>query len=131
MDSQVGHSPDAGHEESTVDLKPIIAFGAVLVIVTAFAFVSMSFMLNFLKLNQTRKDIPLSSLAAPNPVPPAPLLQVSPNQDLKHTRQTEGVILDSYHWVDKDAGIVGIPVEQAIKILAKRGLPARSAQPQE
>lgn len=131
MDSQVGHSPDAGHEESTVDLKPIIAFGAVLVIVTAFAFVSMSFMLDFLKLNQTRKDVPLSSLAVPNPVPPAPLLQVSPNQDLKHTRQTEGIILDSYHWVDKDAGIVGIPVEQAIKILAKRGLPARSTQPQE
>jgi len=131
MESHGGHSPNAGHEESTVELKPIIVFGAVLVIVTAFAFGSMSFMLNFLQLNQTRKDPPISSLADPNPIPPAPRLQVSPTQDLKHTRQTEDAVSQSYHWVDKEAGIVGIPVERAIKILAERGLAARSEQPHE
>ena len=131
MESQVEHSPNVGHEESSVDLKPIIAFGAVLVVVTIFAFVSMSFMLNFLELNQARKDAPLSSLAEPAAMPPAPRLQVSPNQDLRQTRQTEGAVLLNYHWVDKNAGVVGIPVERAIKILAERGLPARSTPPQE
>jgi hypothetical protein len=132
MDSHsVGHSSGVGHEESTVELRPIIAFAIVLVVVTAFAFVSMQFMLDFLRVNQARKDVPLSVLAEPQPMPPAPRLQVSPSLDLKQTRQTEGVILNTYHWIDKEAGIVGIPVERAIIVLAERGLPARSAQPQK
>jgi hypothetical protein len=131
MESHTGEHSGVGHEESTVELRPIIAFAIVLVVVTAFAFVLMQFMLDFLRVNQARKDVPLSVLAEPQPMPPAPRLQVYPSQDLKQTRQTEGVILNNYRWIDKEAGIVGIPVERAIKVLAEKGLPARSAQPQE
>lgn len=119
-----GHNV-VGHEESTVDLKPIIAFAVIMVVVTIFSFAAMGFMLDFLKLNQKRNDVPLSPLANANPMPPAPRLQVSPGQDLKHTRQTMDVLLNSYHWVDKDAGIVGIPVDRAIQVLAEKGLPTR------
>jgi hypothetical protein len=131
MESHGVEHSGVGHEESTVELRPVIAFAIVLVVVTAFAFVLMQFMLDFLRVNQARKDVPLSALAEPEPMPPAPRLQVFPSQDLKQTRQTEGVILNTYRWIDKEAGIVGIPVERAIKVLAERGLPARSAQPQE
>jgi DNA-binding GntR family transcriptional regulator len=37
----------------------------------------------------------------------------------------ETAILHSYGWVDRDAGIVRIPIERAIEILAERGLPTR------
>lgn len=131
MESHVTEHPTAGHEESRVELKPIIIFGIVLVVVTAFAFASMGFMLDFLQLNQARKDVPLSSLANPQALPPAPRLQVSPGQDLKQARKTEASVLQSYHWVDKEAGIVGLPIEQAITILAEKGLPARSEQPKD
>lgn len=114
-----------GHEESTVDLKPIIIFAIIMVIVTLFSFAAMGFLLDFLRLNQKRNDVPLSLLANPNQMPPAPRLQVSPSQDLKQMRQTTNVVLNSYHWVDKDAGVVGIPVDRAIQILAEKGLPAR------
>ena len=47
----------------------------------------------------------------------------------KHNRhdpfQAEEAALNSYGWVDKDAGIVKIPVDRAMEILAKKGLPAR------
>ena len=131
MESQVEHSPNVGHEESTVELKPIIAFGVVLIIVSALSFALVWFMLDFLRLNQARTDAPLSALADPQALPPAPRLQVSPFRDLIQTRQTEDVVLKTYRWVDKDAGVVGIPVERAIKILAERGLPARDAQQAE
>lgn len=131
MESQVGHSPNVGHEESTVELKPIIAFGVVLVIVSALSFALVWFMLDFLRLNQARTDTPLSALADPRALPPAPRLQVTPSRDLIQTRQTEDVVLKTYRWVDRDAGIVGIPVERAIKILVERGLPARDAQQAE
>jgi hypothetical protein len=37
----------------------------------------------------------------------------------------EDIALDNYHWVDKDAGIVGLPIDRAIEVMAKRGLPTR------
>ena len=120
-----GH-PVSGHEESTVNLKPVIAFAVVMVIVTIFSFAAMGFLLDFLRLNQARTDTPLSSLANPEQQPPAPRLQISPSQDLKLTRQTENAVLNTYHWVDKEAGVIGIPVERAIDLLAERGLPARN-----
>jgi hypothetical protein len=114
-----------GHEENTVQLGPVLVFAMILIVVSALSFGGVWFMLDFLKLNQARRDAQLSPLADPNPIPPAPRLQVSPSLDLKQTRQTEDVVLNSYRWIDKDAGVVGIPVEQAMKILAERGLPAR------
>ena len=34
-------------------------------------------------------------------------------------------ILDSYGWVDPDKGIVRIPIDQAIDIVAQKGLPSK------
>lgn len=126
MDSHATGHPVGGHEKSMVELKPILGFGIILMVVTAFSFLLVWFMLDLLQMNQTRKDVPLSVLANPDPIPPAPRLQVSSGQDLKMTRRTEEVVLKSYRWVNKEAGIVGIPVEQAINILAEKGLPTRS-----
>jgi hypothetical protein len=131
MESRItGHSV-VGHEENIVQLRPVLLFAVVLVVVSALSFAGVWLMLDFLKLNQARREAQLSPLADPNPIPPAPRLQVSPSQDLKQTRQIEEAILDSYHWVDKGAGVVGIPVEQAMKILAERGLPTRSTAAKE
>ena len=131
MESHVAGHSTVGHEESVVELRPIILFGVILVVMSALSFAVVWLMLDFLRINQARKDVPLSTLADPQALPPAPRLQVSPGQDLKQTRQTEDTVLSAYRWVDKDAGVVGIPVEQAIKILAQRGLPAREAPKSE
>jgi hypothetical protein len=36
-------------------------------------------------------------------------------------------LLLGYHWVDQNAGVVQIPIERAMDLLAQRGLPSRSA----
>lgn len=131
MEPHVVEHSGVGHEESTVELRPIILFALILVIVSVLSFAGVWLMLDFLRLNQARTDIPLSRLADPQSLPPAPRLQVSPTRDLMQTQQTEDAILNAYRWVDRDAGIVGIPVERAIQILAERGLPAREAQRSE
>src|SRR5262249_58533171 len=56
-------------------------------------------------------------------VPPEPRLQVSPAQDLREMRASEDARLNTYGWADQTAGVVHIPVEQAMQILAQRGLP--------
>jgi hypothetical protein len=61
-----------------------------------------------------------------NPVKafPQPQLQVAPIPDLKAFRADEDKVLNSYAWVDQPKGIVRIPIDQAIDLLAKRGLPS-------
>jgi len=34
-------------------------------------------------------------------------------------------VLTSYGWVDKNAGVVRIPIDEAMKIVVKQGLPVR------
>jgi hypothetical protein len=57
--------------------------------------------------------------------PPQPRLLMSPRQELERSRKAEAALLDGYAWVDRQGGIVRIPVERAIEVLAERGLPSR------
>jgi hypothetical protein len=55
--------------------------------------------------------------------PPAPELQIDPAQDLANLRAAEDRRLNTYYWVDKQKGIVHIPIEQAMKKIAASGIP--------
>jgi hypothetical protein len=58
-------------------------------------------------------------------LPPEPRLQTHPREDLRDLRAHEDEVLTSYGWVDKNTGVVRIPIEEAMKIVVERGLPAR------
>jgi hypothetical protein len=62
-----------------------------------------------------------------NPVPPEPRLQANPTQDLEGFRAWEESQLHDYHWVDRGRGVVSIPIDEAIRMVAKRGIPPQSA----
>jgi hypothetical protein len=63
--------------------------------------------------------------------PQAPRLQTQPFKDLFQLRQTEREKLTSYGWVDQGAGIVHMPIDDAMRILSERGaLPAAAQTPQ-
>ena len=44
--------------------------------------------------------------------------------DLAAFRAKEDAKLHGYAWVDKDAGVVRIPIERAMEMIAERGLMA-------
>jgi hypothetical protein len=81
----------------------------------------------FLQSREARRVAPAYPLAVEqqNRLPPQPRLQTDPRQDLLNLRRQEDEILNSCGWVDKNAGIVRIPIEQAMKITLERGLPTR------
>ena len=60
-------------------------------------------------------------------LPPAPRLEVTPVLDLRAMRAAEDKILNSYGWIDPEKGMVRIPIDRAIDLLAQRGLPSRAA----
>lgn len=55
--------------------------------------------------------------------PPAPNLQLDPPADLATLNAREDTQLESYGWVDRDKGIAHIPLAQAMKDIAARGIP--------
>ncbi len=61
--------------------------------------------------------------------PPEPRLQVDPAKDLQAVRATQEAQLNSYGWVNKGAGIIHMPIDQAMQIIADQGVPTRAPTP--
>jgi hypothetical protein len=55
--------------------------------------------------------------------PPGPRLQTDPEADMRHFRAEEEKWLNTYHWIDRQKGIVHIPIEETMKKLARTGAP--------
>jgi hypothetical protein len=54
-------------------------------------------------------------------MPPAPRLEADPVADGAAYRSREAAQLAGYGWVDRPAGIVRMPIDEAMRILAERG----------
>lgn len=54
--------------------------------------------------------------------PPAPQLQTNPSQDLANFRAEEERRLNTYYWIDRQKGIVHLPIERAMEKLAEQGI---------
>lgn len=65
-----------------------------------------------------------SSRVTHPPHHPAPQLQASPGNAAAWRKAQEDA-LNRCRWVDRKAGIIEIPIEQAMELLTVRGLPAR------
>jgi hypothetical protein len=133
-DTHSAHAPadnvSVHHETSDVNIRGIFAFAAGLVVVGATIHFFVWLMFLYFGAREAQRVQPQFPLAAgqEHRLPPQPQLQTNPRQDLIDLRNGENDILDSYSWVDRNAGIVRIPIDQAMKLTVQRGLPARSEQ---
>lgn len=53
--------------------------------------------------------------------PPGPRLQTQPFKDIYTLRESEREKLTTYGWVDQSAGVVRIPIDDALRLLSERG----------
>lgn len=53
--------------------------------------------------------------------PPAPRLQVAPPADFQELKATQMARLETYAWINQDAGVVRIPIDRAMQIMVARG----------
>lgn len=58
--------------------------------------------------------------------PPVPNLQMQPFKDIYVLHQGEAEKLSTYGWVDKEGGVVRVPIDKAMELMLQRGLPARA-----
>ena len=120
-------NPEVHHETTDVNFRAILGFGAGMIVVG----VGISFVVWLLfgyftsrEASRVPPEYPLA-VSQVERVPPEPRLQTTPREDLRDLRAGEDAVLDSYAWVDKNAGIVRIPIDEAIRLTLQRGLPTR------
>jgi hypothetical protein len=119
-----------GYEASDVDPRRLLLWVAGLVAVLVLSAVASVLLFDALARRAERLDPKFSPLAPlQNPPPPEPRLLQNEPDDLATVRKEEDQLLHSYDWIDKDHGVVRIPIERALELLSKEGLPSRSSSP--
>jgi hypothetical protein len=137
----VPRNSDVSFEGRDVQVSTIYWYLFSLGLATAAALVISIFVLRF------TTNLAASSHSAPPPsreaqskdsrMPPEPRLQGvpghenDPQKDLREKLKADTDANEKLEWLDRNAGIAQIPVKEAMKIIAEKGLPAVSAPPAE
>ena len=120
---------DIVHEESDVNVGAIIRYGIGLLVVGAFVHVFLWWLLGSYERQHERAQTQVYPLAAGqrDRLPPFPRFQENPQQELQELSGKQKAQLEGYGWVDREAGVARIPIEDAMKLVIERGLPTREA----
>ena len=133
------HNEGVAHEISDVNVRAILSFGAIVVVTAVVCAVIVWGMFVLLERQAAGRDPQQSQFAVPpGQMPPttalpqfgnapAPKLLTNEPGFLLLQRQAEDARLHEYGWVDQKAGVARVSIEQAKKLIAERGLPARAS----
>jgi hypothetical protein len=116
-------SAEVLHERSDIDLRRISMWIIGLAVLLAVTLVFLIWLFGYFNNREIRLGRSSAGIPAKAPQSVAPRLQVSPRNDLSEMRATEDKILHSYGWIDKQKGVVRIPIERAMELTAQRDLP--------
>jgi hypothetical protein len=123
------HTPAemVGHETTDAAIGPLLRFAIFLAALTFFIAILVVGLYKFLDAREVAEKASHYPLAegVDRPLPPRPRLQTYPFDDIKSLHAEENKLLEHYAWVDQNAGVVRIPIERAIEVLAEKGLPYR------
>jgi hypothetical protein len=114
-----------GFEHSDVNVIAVGKVGVALLLVTILAMALLFGLFNYFKASEGGEAVTVD----PARVFPHPQLEKTPIPDLEAVREAEEQVLNSYGWVDRQKGVVRIPIAQAMDMVVKKGLPARAAAP--
>jgi hypothetical protein len=119
--------PESPYERRDVDVWVVGKFGIALALLCV---VCLALLFGLFRFFEARNGGPKPRFEQSvgidaSKLPPEPRLEESPILDLQRMRAAEDQVLNSYAWIDKQNGIVRIPISQAMDLLVQRGLPAR------
>ena len=113
-----------GHEETDVNPWQIGKFAIALTVVCFISAALLFGLFRYFLSAEGGKAVETIKL------PAQPRLEVTPAKELKDFRAAEDQKLNSYGWVDQPKGVVRIPIDRAIDMLAQKGLPSRAQDTQ-
>ena len=126
---------DVSFEERDIQVGTIYWYLIALGLATVAALIICIFVYRFTSDLAASSDVlpPPSRAALGKDFPPEPRLQGVPGhefdaqKDLRYKLKADTDANEKLEWIDKNAGIAQIPVEDAMKIIAEKGLPGSPA----
>ena len=109
-------NPQVSFERADVNVFQITGFGIGLVISCLVVVFAMWALFDFLAKRENAKN---------EPMPQAMSHPVYPRVELQQLHDDEDAILNTYGWVNPNTGTVRIPIDQAIDMVAQKGLPSK------
>lgn len=123
-----GEHGEPGHEPTDAEIRLVVASGAALVVICIGVLLFLSWLMRGYKSQERAGDTTRPPLFADDRGQfPEPRLQENPHADLLKMREADRAELAGYGWVDRKAGIAKIPIERAMDVVAKKGLPTADA----
>ncbi len=129
--SDTDRRPEEETEARDVRLRPLLVFTVGLAVTLIAVYLVVVVMFRLFSREAAQRDTAAGvSQAQPlesgeERLPPAPRIQTDPAADLTRFRRQEDAVLNSYGWVDRQAGTVRVPIEVAMKLVLEQGLPVR------
>jgi|SRR5271157_434621 len=120
-----GNERGPQHEESDVDVWAVGRFVVAMVAVMVIALVLLFGLFRYFEAATGGVKRAAWERVNPGKQPPEPRLEETPVEDLRRFREVEERQLNGYGWIDREHGVVRIPIARAMDLLAQRGLPAR------
>lgn len=132
-----GQNEEAEFEQEDLGAKPILIFLLTLTIVCVLVALILKGMYSYLDAYENRRQPVQNPLVqqttadtrtvGPGDIAkfPQPQLETSETTEINAFRLQEEWTLNSYGWVDQQAGVVRIPIDRAMELVAQRGLPTR------
>jgi hypothetical protein len=112
-----------GHEQDHVPVTAITKFALALVVLMIVTLTGLALLFRLWTARESAVSL-LPGLYHKLELP-RPRLQTSDRMDMEQLRQSEDKVLNTYGWVDRDAGTVRVPIDRAMELLVERGLPFR------
>jgi hypothetical protein len=124
--------PELSHDDREIDAGGIIKISLWILAITGAAMASMWWFTRWME-NQQRAHhtVPPPMASAQPTAPPDPRLEPHPSEGLHQLRAQEEALLSSYGWENRSRGVVRIPIERAMDLVAGRGLASRQEGPSD
>lgn len=122
-DSALEQAKKAGHETSEAHAGGLAKVAIALAVCLTLVFFGIVILFKVFAYYQPLLHTEAHALAETRVgAPSEPRVEVDPPRVKIELDQIEAHVLTTYDWVDEEAGLVRIPIDRAIKLLAKRGL---------
>jgi hypothetical protein len=126
---------DVAFESSDIDTRTILSYLLYLALSVAAAFIVSVFVFKFTSKMAADSDTPQAPVhqGVGATMPPEPMLQGVPGHetdaqlDLRLKQAADEAANEKLDWINKQAGIAQIPVDEAMKIIVSKGLPSVAA----
>jgi hypothetical protein len=110
------------YETRDANVRGVIGFLVGLSLMLVFTALVCWGMFKYFSASQVSRA-PASPFSETRQLPTGPQLQVNPRQDWLRFRAEQEHALESYSWESREDGTVRVPIERAMEMLLKQGLP--------